>query len=48
LKEVAKRLMGIKGYGVSPNWQILIAILCQYCQEDRFEEEKTKLEDIDK
>jgi hypothetical protein len=45
LKEAAMRWMGIKGYNISANWHIIIAASRRYCREDRFEEEKNKLDD---
>lgn len=39
--------MGGKGYGINPKRQILTAISRWYCREDRFEEENTKLEEVD-
>ena len=45
LKEAAMRWMGIKGYNISANRHIIIAASRRYCREDRFEEEKNKLED---
>ena len=37
--------MGVDGLNISEYWQITIAISWQYCHEDRFKEEKTKLEE---
>ena len=45
LKEAAMRWMGIKGYNISANRHIMIAISRRYCRDDRFEEEKNKLDD---
>jgi hypothetical protein len=39
--------MGVEGYGISPNRHIMIAMSRRYCREDRFEDEKTKLEEVD-
>jgi RecQ family ATP-dependent DNA helicase len=45
LKEAAIRWMGIQGYNISANRQIMIAMSRRYCRDDRFEEEKNKLDD---
>jgi hypothetical protein len=47
LKKAAKRWIGVDGLNISGYCQIAIAIFRWYCQEDRFEEEKTKLEEVD-
>jgi len=47
LKEAGLRLIGVDGFGIASYRQITIAILRRYCREDRFEEEKTKLEEGD-
>lgn len=47
LKEAAKRWMGVDGLNISGYRQIAIAISRRYCREDRFEEEKTKLDEGD-
>jgi RecQ family ATP-dependent DNA helicase len=45
LKESAMRWMGVDGLNISGYRQIAIAISRRYCREDRFEEEKSKLEE---
>jgi superfamily II DNA helicase RecQ len=45
LKEAAIRWMGVNGLNISGYRQIAIAISRRYCREDRFEEEKSKLEE---
>ncbi len=47
LKEAAIRWMGVDGLNISGYRQIAIAMSRRYCREDRFEEEKTKLEEGD-
>ena len=45
LKQAAERWMGVDGFNISSYRQIAIAISRRYCREDRFEEEKSKLEE---
>ena len=45
LKASAMRWMGVDGLNISGYRQIAIAISRRYCREDRFEEEKSKLEE---
>ena len=45
LREAAVRWMGVDGLNISGYRQIAIAISRRYCREDRFEEEKSKLDE---
>ncbi|KAK5279582.1 hypothetical protein LTR40_007588 [Exophiala xenobiotica] len=45
IRESAVRWMGIDGLNISAYRQIAIAISRRYCREDRFEEEKSKLDE---
>ena len=47
LKQAAARWMGVDGLNISGYRQIAIAISRRYCREDRFEEEKSKLDESD-
>jgi len=45
LREAAVRWMGVEGLNISGYRHIAIAISRRYCREDRFEEEKSKLDE---
>jgi hypothetical protein len=45
LREAAMRWIGVDGLNISKYRDIAIAMSCRYCREDRFEEEKSKLEE---